>query len=97
MIEDCNLRDINTFERIVPLVILKQIVADLKQKKLRIVFTNGCFDLIHPGHIRYLTNPELSEMFREAGFRDVETIYKQDRLFQKKKVFASAMIVRGFK
>lgn len=21
----------------------------------RIVFTNGCFDLLHPGHVRYLT------------------------------------------
>lgn len=29
----------------------------LKAKKLtgqKIVFTNGCFDLLHPGHIRYL-------------------------------------------
>ncbi len=28
--------------------------ADLIRKKGRIVFTNGCFDLIHIGHISYL-------------------------------------------
>ncbi len=29
-------------------------VAELKQQGKRVVFTNGCFDLIHPGHTRYL-------------------------------------------
>ena len=26
----------------------------LRQAGRRVVFTNGCFDLLHPGHIRYL-------------------------------------------
>ncbi|HSR69152.1 MAG TPA: D-glycero-beta-D-manno-heptose 1-phosphate adenylyltransferase [Acidobacteriota bacterium] len=26
----------------------------LRRKGLRLVFTNGCFDLLHPGHVRYL-------------------------------------------
>jgi D-glycero-beta-D-manno-heptose 1-phosphate adenylyltransferase len=29
-------------------------VRDLKQAGKQIVFTNGCFDLLHPGHIRLL-------------------------------------------
>jgi rfaE bifunctional protein nucleotidyltransferase chain/domain len=33
---------------------LLRIVKDLKTKGKRIVFTNGCFDLLHRGHIRYL-------------------------------------------
>jgi D-beta-D-heptose 7-phosphate kinase/D-beta-D-heptose 1-phosphate adenosyltransferase len=33
---------------------LRRIVEDLKTKGKRIVFTNGCFDLLHVGHIRYL-------------------------------------------
>lgn len=33
---------------------LRRIVDDLKAKRKRIVFTNGCFDLLHVGHIRYL-------------------------------------------
>src|SRR5262245_39681135 len=27
----------------------------LKLEQKRFVFTNGCFDLLHPGHVRYLT------------------------------------------
>ena len=32
-------------------------VADLREKLTgkKIVFTNGCFDIIHVGHVRYLT------------------------------------------
>lgn len=33
---------------------LLSIIKDLKAKGKRIVFTNGCFDLLHIGHIRYL-------------------------------------------
>jgi D-beta-D-heptose 7-phosphate kinase/D-beta-D-heptose 1-phosphate adenosyltransferase len=33
---------------------LHQIIQDLKTKGKRVVFTNGCFDLLHVGHIRYL-------------------------------------------
>jgi len=33
---------------------LLKITQDLKIKGKRIVFTNGCFDLLHIGHIRYL-------------------------------------------
>jgi D-beta-D-heptose 7-phosphate kinase / D-beta-D-heptose 1-phosphate adenosyltransferase len=33
---------------------LQRIIEDLKAKGKRIVFTNGCFDLLHLGHIRYL-------------------------------------------
>jgi D-beta-D-heptose 7-phosphate kinase/D-beta-D-heptose 1-phosphate adenosyltransferase len=32
-----------------------EVVADLKRRGKRVVFTNGCFDLLHPGHTRYLT------------------------------------------
>ncbi len=33
---------------------LKRVVARLKSEGKKIVFTNGCFDLLHVGHIRYL-------------------------------------------
>ena len=33
---------------------LKGIVEELKSEGKTVVFTNGCFDLLHPGHIRYL-------------------------------------------
>jgi len=34
---------------------LQDILDEARKAGRRIVFTNGCFDLIHPGHIRYLT------------------------------------------
>jgi rfaE bifunctional protein nucleotidyltransferase chain/domain len=33
---------------------LKKILADRRAKGEKIVFTNGCFDLLHVGHTRYL-------------------------------------------
>ncbi len=32
-----------------------QVCDDLRRQGKRIVFTNGCFDIIHAGHVRYLT------------------------------------------
>ena len=33
---------------------LKKTLSALKKKRKKIVFTNGCFDLLHYGHIKYL-------------------------------------------
>lgn len=33
---------------------LKRIIRGLKEKRKKIVFTNGCFDILHSGHIKYL-------------------------------------------
>jgi len=33
---------------------LKAIIDKAKESNKRIVFTNGCFDIIHKGHVRYL-------------------------------------------
>ncbi|MEK6647343.1 MAG: D-glycero-beta-D-manno-heptose 1-phosphate adenylyltransferase [Candidatus Firestonebacteria bacterium] len=33
---------------------LKKIIGFERQKGKKVVFTNGCFDLLHIGHIRYL-------------------------------------------
>ena len=43
-----NLKKIYTLDDLVP------IVNKLQSKKNKIVFTNGCFDIIHSGHTRYL-------------------------------------------
>jgi rfaE bifunctional protein nucleotidyltransferase chain/domain len=34
---------------------LLRCIEQLRQQRKKIVFTNGCFDLLHPGHIRYLS------------------------------------------
>ena len=33
---------------------VKKIVANYKSKKYKVGFTNGCFDILHIGHINYL-------------------------------------------
>jgi len=33
---------------------ISHIVSELKKKKKKIIFTNGCFDILHIGHIKYL-------------------------------------------
>lgn len=39
---------------LVSLPLLRKIVSRLKKKRKKIVFTNGCFDLLHAGHIALL-------------------------------------------
>lgn len=41
--------------KICSLYSLSSILRDIRLKKKTIVLTNGCFDLIHPGHIKFLT------------------------------------------
>ncbi|MCX8106530.1 MAG: D-glycero-beta-D-manno-heptose 1-phosphate adenylyltransferase [Ignavibacterium album] len=33
---------------------IKKIRAELKEQNKKVVFTNGCFDIIHSGHVDYL-------------------------------------------
>ena len=41
-------------QKILPLARAYEAVDELKRQGKRVVFTNGCFDLLHPGHTRYL-------------------------------------------
>ena len=41
-------------EKIVNAERLAQISADLRAAGKRLVATNGCFDVLHVGHVRYL-------------------------------------------
>jgi rfaE bifunctional protein nucleotidyltransferase chain/domain len=45
---------IHRLAKILPLDEAVERVAELKRQGKRVVFTNGCFDLLHPGHTRYL-------------------------------------------
>lgn len=48
-----NLAIIN--QKIISLTQLMRNIAVWRMKGLKVVFTNGCFDLLHPGHIDYLS------------------------------------------
>jgi rfaE bifunctional protein nucleotidyltransferase chain/domain len=58
----------NTYKRLENKILtgneLDDILVQIREKKLTIVFTNGCFDIIHKGHIRYLADAsELADVF----------------------------------
>ena len=43
------------FDKIIPIDRAKQLVGDWKSEGKKVVFTNGVFDLLHIGHITYLS------------------------------------------
>ncbi|SRR6266404_3111315 len=44
----------NTSEKIVSREALRDISEGLRRRSVTVVFANGCFDMLHVGHIRYL-------------------------------------------
>jgi len=40
---------------------LERVCRSARERRVRVVFTNGCFDLLHVGHVRYL------EVARDLG------------------------------
>ncbi len=47
-------RSLNSLNKVKPLSQLIKIISRLKKEGQKIVFTNGCFDLLHYGHAKYL-------------------------------------------
>ena len=57
MFQFMSLRNLNLFtDKVISKRQLGQIIKIEREKKkdLKIVFTNGCFDIIHSGHVNYL-------------------------------------------
>ena len=47
-----------------------------KQQGKRLVFTNGCFDLLHPGHITYLNDAKALGDVLVVGLNDDNSIHR---------------------
>jgi rfaE bifunctional protein nucleotidyltransferase chain/domain len=45
--------------KLFPAAVLAERLESLRREGKRIVFTNGCFDLLHPGHIHTLTQAKV--------------------------------------
>ena len=46
---------------------------ELKLNGKQVVFTNGCFDIIHAGHVRYLTTAKISNFAAGIAVRKLGT------------------------
>jgi rfaE bifunctional protein nucleotidyltransferase chain/domain len=58
----------NTYKRLKNKILTKNelddILLQIREKGLNIGFTNGCFDILHKGHIRYLADAsDLADVF----------------------------------
>lgn len=53
---------------------LERVLADWRSAGKRIVFTNGCFDIIHPGHVTYLRQARSRGDVLLVGINDDDSV-----------------------
>ena len=66
----------NTKEKITALSTLKKRVALLRKRKKTIAFTNGCFDLLHAGHVAYLEKAKKANRVLIVGLNSDKSVRK---------------------
>ena len=72
-------------------------IKKIKAERKKIVFTNGCFDLLHVGHIRYLSHAKKLGDFLIIGLnsdRSVKKLKGKDRpinSFEDRAILLSAL------
>ncbi len=68
--KDMNILLDDTRQKIVERAALAAMVRQRQQQGERAVFTNGCFDLLHLGHVRYLQEARAQGDFLIIGLND---------------------------
>ena len=63
-------------KKIVSLQNLIKIVDSYKKKNIKIVWTNGCFDILHIGHIKYLEQAKKSGDILIVGLNSDNSVKK---------------------
>ncbi len=66
----------NTKTKIVKLSTLKKKIAQLKKARKKIAFTNGCFDILHVGHVSYLEQAKKSGRVLVVGLNSDRSVRK---------------------
>jgi len=61
-------------ERIIESKNIKKEISELKKESKKIVFTNGCFDIIHAGHISYLNEAKALGDILIVGLNSDESV-----------------------
>lgn len=62
--------------KLVNLKALKKKLAPLRDAGQKIVFTNGCFDILHAGHVRYLTAARMTGDLLIVGLNSDRSVRK---------------------
>lgn len=66
----------NTKSKIVKLATLKKKIVQLRQKRKKIAFTNGCFDILHAGHVHYLQEAKRADRVLIVGLNSDVSVRK---------------------
>jgi len=66
----------STQTKIVKLLTLKKKVRALRRKRRKIAFTNGCFDILHLGHISYLQEAKKAADILVVGLNSDRSVRK---------------------
>ncbi|MBN1869888.1 MAG: D-glycero-beta-D-manno-heptose 1-phosphate adenylyltransferase [Candidatus Omnitrophica bacterium] len=66
----------NTHVKIVKIPTLKKKIRALRRKNLKVAFTNGCFDILHLGHVRYLKEAKRTADVLVVGLNSDRSIRK---------------------
>ncbi|MDP8263292.1 MAG: D-glycero-beta-D-manno-heptose 1-phosphate adenylyltransferase [Candidatus Ancaeobacter aquaticus] len=62
--------------KIISRTLLKKKIQPLRKQGKKIVFTNGCFDIIHFGHVSYLEQAKACGDFLVVGLNDDKSVRK---------------------
>ena len=64
----------DSLKKIVGVPVLKKKIAALKKKRKKIAFTNGCFDILHYGHVNYLEKAKKDNRVLVVGINSDSSI-----------------------
>ena len=73
---DSNLNNSNCNDYIKSWESISEIIKNLKNKNKKIIFTNGCFDIIHIGHLKYLEKAKRFGDILILGLNSDDSIHK---------------------
>ena len=66
-------------EKLIPTSALNKLVDKLKSQNKKIVFTNGCFDILHKGHVEYLAQAaDLGDVLI-VGLNSDDSVRRQEK------------------
>ncbi len=66
----------NSGKKIINLFNLQRMINNLKRRGKKIIFTNGCFDILHPGHVSYLEKAKEKNSILIIGLNSDSSVKK---------------------